>query len=240
MVTPLQTFVSEYARIRAAEGHGFATVEELRALPRVGRNHRHAAIWRIRRRSYGVLVNRVLTQFDKPLRILDLGAGCGWLTYRLSALGHDGIAVDINSDGEDGLGAAGRLGCRSILADFDRLPLSDRQADLAIFNGSFHYSTDYRRTLRETFRVAPLVVIMDSPIYHDETSGLRMVAEQSARSTAIACKQFLTWTELAALGHWRVFHPWYGLSWAMRPMIAKLRGHREPATFALLLQSRSN
>jgi SAM-dependent methyltransferase len=239
MATPLQTFVSEYARIRAAEGHGFATVEELRALPRVDRNHRHAAIWRIRRRSYGVLVDRVLTQFDKPLRILDLGAGCGWLTYRLSSLGHDVIAVDINSDSEDGLGAAGRLGCRSILADFDRLPLSERHADLAIFNGSFHYSTDYRRTLREAFRVAPLVVIMDSPIYYDETSGIRMVAEQSARSAAIACKQFLTWTELAALGHWRVFHPWYGLRWAMRPMIAKLRGHREPATFALLLQSRS-
>ena len=61
---------------------------------------------------------------------------------------------------------------------------------------------------------------------YDETSGLRMVAEQSARSTAIACKQFLTWVELAALGHWRIFHPWYGLSWAMRQMIAKLRGDR--------------
>lgn len=235
MVTPLQAFVSEYARIRAAEGHGFATVEELRALPRVDRNHRHAGIWRIRRCSYGVLVSRVLTQYGKPLRILDLGAGCGWLTHRLSTLGHDAIAVDINSDSEDGLGAAARLGCRCLLADFDRLPLSDRHADLAIFNGSFHYSTDYRKTLRETFRVARVVVIMDSPIYHDETSGLRMVAEQeSARSSAIACKQFLTWTELAALGHWRVLRPWYGVSWAMRPMIAKLRGHREPATFALL------
>jgi ubiquinone/menaquinone biosynthesis C-methylase UbiE len=128
-----------------------------------------------------------------------------------------------------------------VLADFDRLPFPVNYADLAIFNGSFHYSTDYRVTLREAFRVARAVVVMDRPIYHDATSGQRMVEEmRNSRSTAIACKQFLTWSELATLGRWRVIRPWYGARWALKPLLAAIRRSREPAQFALLLASRSN
>jgi hypothetical protein len=32
---------------------------------------------------------------------------------------------------------------------------------------------------------------------------------------------------------WDVHHPWYGLRWAMRPLIAKLQGRREPSSFRL-------
>lgn len=240
MITPLQSFVSDYRCIRAAEGHGFATVAELQRLPNVERGHRHAAIWRIRQSSYHALLTRVLSPFRAGLQILDLGAGCGWLSHRLAQLGHETVAVDINCDEQDGLGAAGRLGCRRVLADFDRLPFSDDYADVVIFNGSFHYSTDFAVTLREAFRVSRLVVIMDSPIYHDEASGRRMVEEtRDQRSTAIACKQFLTWSELETLADWRVVRPWYGLRWRLKPLVAAVKRTREPAQFAVLAARRA-
>jgi predicted RNA methylase len=45
------------------------------------------------------------TQFGRPLRIADLGAGNCWLSYRLALRGHLPIAIDIQGDPLDGLGA---------------------------------------------------------------------------------------------------------------------------------------
>jgi SAM-dependent methyltransferase len=240
----LSAFVREYQVIRAREGHGFGTAEELLRLPDVQSGHQHEEIWRIRRRTFAALVTRVLSQFQRPMRVLDLGAGVGWLSYRLAELGHSPVAIDVNPDHRDGLGAAEIYGCPRVLADFDRLPFSDGSADLAIFNGSFHYSADYSSTLQEALRVASCVAIMDSPIYQDPKSGQMMVLEQRAsRSSAIACKQFLTYRDLDELGRelsvrWEIVRPWYGIRWAARPLISRLRQRREPAQFAILVAAR--
>ena len=251
-MSELNQFLRDYSRIRAAEGHGFNSPADLLRLPDVARNHPHAAISRIRRRSLlDALADKVLPLLGSHLRILDLGAGTGWLSYRLGALGHETFAIDINSDSTDGLGAAKHFSCPRLLADFDRLPLRNGAADVAIFNGSFHYSTDPRGTLTEAFRVAEAVIILDSPIYGDRTSGERMVAERQeeyqrrygTRSDAITCIQFLTWDRIATLGRelelsWRIVSPWYGIKWALRPWRARLAGTREPAQFAILLAVR--
>jgi hypothetical protein len=42
---------------------------------------------------------------DRPLRILDLGAGNGWLIWRASLAGHAAIGMDIRDDDVDGLRA---------------------------------------------------------------------------------------------------------------------------------------
>src|SRR5437588_765112 len=67
--------------------------------------------------------------------------------------------------------------------------LPDRQdhADLAVFNASLPYSTSYATTLRETLRVirpGSTLVILDTPMYSDPTSGARMVQEREARFKA--------------------------------------------------------
>ena len=43
---------------------------------------------------------------ERALRILDLGAGNGWMSYRLALQGHLPIAVDLLTNDRDGLGAA--------------------------------------------------------------------------------------------------------------------------------------
>jgi len=191
------------------------------------------------------------------LRVLDLGAGIGWLSNRLAGLGHFPCAIDLNLDPRDGLGAARHYGgdWPCVQAEFDRLPLADQQADLVIYNASLHYSTAYDATLAEALRVlrpGGRIVVLDSPIYRHETSGRQMLADRQTafardhgtRSDALPNVGYLTWGMLSELGRelglrWRVIRPWYGWRWALRPWRARLRRKREPSTFALLVAART-
>jgi SAM-dependent methyltransferase len=123
-----------------------------------------------------------------------------------------------------------------------------------VFNASLHYSTDYALTLSEALRVLRpdgRVVILDSPVYHDPSSGRRMVHEREAQfratygfaSNALASEHFLTPARLDALAAelglaWQRISPWYGLAWATRPWRARLRGQREPASFGVIVGAR--
>ena len=73
-----------------------------------------------------------------------------------------------------------------------------------------------------------------------------MVAERHAAflqkygtaSDSIRSLEFLTDERLRVLEEqlsikWTAFSPRYGLKWAMRPLIARLRGRREPSRFRI-------
>jgi SAM-dependent methyltransferase len=184
-----------------------------------------------------------------------LGAGNGWLSYRLAQRGHRPVAVDLMADSRDGLGAARHFSqvLRDLFpcfqAELDNLPFADDQFDAAIFNASLHYSEDYARTVGEAVRcIKPggVVIISDTAWYSSETSGTRMLAERQAAflsrfgtaSDAIRSLEFLTDSRLHALEEqlglkWQVHSPYYGLRWAARPLLAKLRGRREPSKFRI-------
>jgi SAM-dependent methyltransferase len=142
-----------------------------------------------------------------------------------------------------------------VQAEFERLPFAPSQADAVVFNASLHYAEDYAATLREAMRVldpAGKIVVMDSPLYQDGRSGDQMVREREAQfrqkfgfpSNALASENYLTEARLeqlaARLGlRWRRIVPFYGLRWAARPLIARLRGARQPARFAVLIAERA-
>ena len=68
-----------------------------------------------------------------------------------------------------------------INAEFDDLPLAASTIDLAIYNASIHYSTDYRRTLLEVRRcLTPggAFLIVDSPVYRRREHGEMMRRER--------------------------------------------------------------
>jgi len=162
-------------------------------------------------------------------------------------------AVDLMVNGVDGLGTHHHYDASylPLQAEFDHLPLADAQADMVIFNGAFHYSVDYGRTLREALRVLRpkgRIVIMDSPLYRDGGSGRQMVREREERflsqygfrGDALPHENYLTFERLDEVAaelslRWRFIQPAYGLRWAIRPWLARLRGHREPATFHLIV-----
>lgn len=252
-------FVSEYAAIRQREGRGSITPKYYLNLPYRDLSGRNQWQWQIRARSFRCLERKFLPEVERKsggsLAVLDIGAGNGWLSYRLGLRGHDCVALDLLDNDSDGLGATRhyrdslRWPIAAIQAEMDHLPFADREFDVAIFNASFHYSENFPRTLSETIRcVRPggAVVILDTPWYERDESGRAMVLEKHAqfekqygtRSDSIASLEYLTPERLRALERacsiqWKFVEPWYGWKWAMRPLQASLQGRRAPSRFRL-------
>ena len=252
-------FMREYQAVREAEGRGSKTAEYYWAIPYKDLSGCNGQQWAIRARSYRLLEQQILPQIEREgarsLRILDLGAGNGWLSYRMAVRGHAPVAVDLAASEMDGLAAARHFRSKLPLlfprfqAEVDRLPFAADQFDLAIFNASFHYSENYSRTLGETIRClrpGGVVIVADTAWYKGDESGRQMLAERRRAFTerygfpsdAIASLEYLTDHHLAALEEqfgirWRIYSPFYGLKWAMRPFIAKLKGTRQPSRFRI-------
>jgi SAM-dependent methyltransferase len=264
-MTALQQFAEDYAAHRQAEGRGYAGADLL-ALPYV-RSGPLARQWAVRARSFDAFMARVLRpsakRLGRTLNLLDLGAGNGWLSYRVTLEGHCATALDIREDAVDGLGASqpfvqrtgGRM--RTAVAAFDVIPARDASYDIAVFNASLHYATDLADVLAETARVVRpggRLVILDSPFYRRETDGQAMVAEKSADASrrfgdragslmALPFIEFLTRERLAAasapLGlRWRRSRVLYPLWYELRPLTATLRGARAPSRFDLWISAR--
>jgi SAM-dependent methyltransferase len=259
-----ERFIREYEIVRASEGRGSEDAAFYLALPQRDLTHRNEWQWRIRGRSFLYLEREILADLERrrnrPLVILDLGAGNCWLSYRLALRGHLPVAVDLLTNECDGLGAASHY-LRELpepfprfRAEVDRLPFADEQCDVAIFNASFHYSEDYSRTLDEAMRClrpGGTVVIADSPWYSRGEFGQKMVAERCEEfrkrfgfpSDGLASLDYLTDERLNALSkrfgiRWTAHRPWYGVRWAARPWAAKLKGRREPAAFRIFTGER--
>jgi SAM-dependent methyltransferase len=256
----LDRFVREYRVVRRAEGWGSADGAYYRALPYRDLTRRFESIWRIRAKSFDTLVAAVVEPLERAspraLDVVDLGAGNAWLAYRLAQRGHHVIAVDVLEDPLDGLGAVRHYARKvlPVIAEFDRLPLPTAGMDLAVFNASLHYSTSYDTTLREALRLlrpCGTLVILDTPMYTDPTSGAKMVREREAHfvrafgfaSNALPSEHYLTPARLDELSNglglrFQVYQP--RLDWRStgQRAIDGMRARRVPATFPLIVTKR--
>jgi SAM-dependent methyltransferase len=264
MEAALERFARDYAEHRAAEGRDYRG-RALFDLPYVTAGP-FADQWRVRARSFEAFMTRVVRpmagKLGRPLNMLDLGAGNGWLSHRVACEGHRSCALDIRDDRVDGLGAAAafaerfpdRIQC--LVASFDALPLDSESADLAVFNASLHYATDLRAVLAEAHRaVRPggAIVILDSPFYRHEADGLAMVAEKKREAAerfggragplmALPFIEFLTRERLARAAprlDWTRHRVRYPLDYELRPLRAALLGRRPPSRFDLWVATRS-
>ena len=253
-------FIKDYETIRLKEGRGTASPAYYQTLPFRDLSGKFTDAWQIRARSYQVFRDLILHPAEssaiRPLKILDLGAGNGWLSNRLAQRGHQVAAVDLTTNSYDGLGAwvYYETSFEPIQAEFDHLPLADVQCDLIIFNASIHYSVKYETTLCESLRVLKpwgQLVILDTPVYHNPSSGLQMVKEREAAfvrqygipSNSLPSENFLTDARIESLGNelrikWDIYQPGYGLRWKLRPWLARLHREREPARFLVIVGRR--
>jgi len=252
-------FVQDYESIRAAEGRGSDTDAYYLALPYRDLSGRLTAQWALRARTFHYIERKIMPRFTPlahyRLRILDLGAGNGWMSYRFATQGHTPVAVDLLTNDRDGLGAAKHYEPRlaslfpRFQAEVDNLPFGDSQFDLVIFNASFHYSENYEKTFAEAVRCVRgggTVLIADTPWYSDERSGVRMLEERRTLfikrygfpSDELNSLEFLTDQRLEALEQrfhiqWHTHSPFYGVRWHMRPLAARLRRTRKPSRFRI-------
>lgn len=270
----LAQFRQEYETIRQMEGRGSTDPAFYRALPFVGEGDpqisqifslrslcplRLKSDWAVRAQSFVLLLERVIkpleTGLKRPLTILDLGAGNGWLSHRLAERGHHLAAVDFGVNVWDGLGAhvhyENETSFYCLQAEFDHLPLEENQVDVVIFNASFHYSVNYEVTLREAgraLREGGMVVILDTAVYQLPHSGQQMVAEREATfskrfgfaSNALPSENFLTPARLDQLTaqlnlQWRTIDTVPTWRQWLRRLKVKLRRQREPAQFPIVI-----
>ena len=254
-----ERFIREYQAVRVAEGRGSDNPDYYLALPYHDLSGRNEYQWAIRSRTFQYLERNILPLLESSnpngMMILDLGSGNGWLSYRLALRGHRPTAVDLLTCKKDGLAAAVHYGKKlprlfpRFQAELDCLPFADSQFDVAIFNASFHYSEDYVETMGEAIRClrpGGAMIIADTAWYRRDDSGRQMVAERRkafiARhgfpSDGVASQEYLTDQRLADLEwhfgvRWQIHSPFYGIKWAMRPLVAKLKGKREPSRFRI-------
>jgi SAM-dependent methyltransferase len=253
-------FFTEYAAHRAAEGRRLdaASLHELPYL--VGGPF--ARQWTVRARTYDSFVARVLTPVARSrggaVRVLDLGAGNGWLSWRASRAGHTALALDIRDDDIDGLRAGDSyLADRNasfyrIAASFETLPVADGCIDVVVYNASLHYALDLVATLREARRVVRAggyIAILDSPFYEQPADGEAMLAEKrrhaaarfGERAATLMSRpsiEYLTHERLDSASEglsleWHRHRVRYPLWYEMRPVLARLRGRRPPSRFDL-------
>jgi len=254
----LDGFLRDYEQVRRIEGRGSSHPAFYLALPFADLTGNFSAQWQIRGRSYRYFERRLLAELEKrhggDFRVLDIGAGNCWLSYRLALRGHHSVAVDVCSNAYDGLEAAAHYSAvlpqffTRVEAEMNSLPFADSQFDVAIYNASFHYSTDYGRTLREALRClrpGGTILIIDSPTYRHAQSGETMRSERQqtfktkfgTRGDALPTGDYLTPDIMANLSNlgicWHRHLAWYGVRWWLRPAIARLKKRREPSQFYL-------
>ncbi|HJW90635.1 MAG TPA: class I SAM-dependent methyltransferase [Anaerolineales bacterium] len=252
-----QQFIQEYEAIRRAEGRGSEQAAYYLALPWCDLNGRDQAGWAIRAHSFQALLESVIHPLEdaggEPLSILDAGAGNGWLSYQMARRGHRLVALDLLTNRFDGLGAHVHYDVNFIpvQGEFDHLPFLDQRFDLLVYNASLHYAVEYEKVILEGLRILKAggtIVIMDTPVYRDGSSGARMVQAREAQftcqhgfpSNSLPSQNYLTHDHLNDLAakfslSCRLLTPGYGLRWRLRPVMARLLGRREPARFHLIL-----
>ena len=251
-------FREDYAAHRASEGRGQSAVDAL-TLPYVT-DGTLARQWAVRARSFEAFERRVLRPAQRRadvdaagvLRVLDLGAGNGWLAHRATRVGAEALALDLRDDDVDGLGAAPRESpIARVVASFEAIPLCDACFDVVVFNASLHYAEDLARALAEARRVVRprgRIVVLDSPFYTSAKHGDEMLRAKRADAErrfgaraeslmALAFVEYLTRERLAdasrglTLGAWRRHRVLYPLWYELRAIRAALRGERPPSRF---------
>lgn len=261
----LHQFISEYETVRRDEGRGSQDADYYEALPFKDLSGRAPAEWRERARSFKALksISNALEPLTHPFpsfaryKILDLGAGNGWLSNQLAKMGNAVAAVDLSLDSFDGLGAHRHYETPflSVCAEYDHLPFYDSEADIVIFNASFHYSPNPVKTLGEVLRVLKQegrIFIIDTPVYHEAEIGKEMVAEREAlfqdrygfQGNAHGGVSFLTYQQMDALATdfgliWQRFDPIPAWRRLVRQIKVSINQQREPAQFPIYVGYRS-
>jgi ubiquinone/menaquinone biosynthesis C-methylase UbiE len=173
-------------------------------------------------------------------RVLDVGAGNGWLARRL-ARSYRITAVDVDA-AATGLGGIEDARIALLCGDFEALPLRSGTFDVAVAAAVLHYAVDVRRALAELARVlrpGGVLVVADSPFYANAAAReqarerTRIHYERAGAAHLAGRYRGLTRDVLDGAGVFRfvTLSPGPG---ALRNTVARLRGHEGGAQMPVL------
>ncbi|MGH7453752.1 MAG: methyltransferase domain-containing protein, partial [bacterium] len=165
----VEKFCEKYDALRLREGWASDAPEFYLQLPFRDLSGRHAREWQMRAQSFHLVQNWLAQEFsDRRLRVLDAGAGSGWMS-RCLAERHDVVAIDVNA-GPHGLAALSseQRHFMVVQAELDRLPFASNSFDVVIANASLHYARSVEQFfehIQRVLRPGGKLIVMDSPTY---------------------------------------------------------------------------
>jgi SAM-dependent methyltransferase len=241
-------FAAEYRDRREEQGWRSLTAEEMAALPTIPPGGWDKIYWPVRHKSYQVLIRWFKQNIDGhtgPLRVVDMGAGVGWLAGRLAMEANELVelvALDLSSDDAFGLGAAGRLRqeldlpLTLVQGDIEGPPFQRKSVDLLIYNASLHYAGDVAACLAvaaDLLRPGGAVVIMDSPISTGPVTaisepppgvGNKIEKKKTGRSGRPLSNEEVVQALTKAGLTYEITSIWRGLRWQVRQLRMRLFG----------------
>lgn len=173
LTEPASDFEEAYLHARRREGWLY-TDDQVRALPCVPGNDRHAPIWRLRRQSFEPFTKYLRRKKPSPRFLIEIGCGNGWFCHRLAEKLPDTNIVGLDINRHELLQASrvfGNVNPTWLFGNLFKVPWPERLFDVVIFNGSLQYFPDIPALFG---RILPSLVadgeihVLDSPFYSEE------------------------------------------------------------------------
>ncbi|QEM06137.1 methyltransferase domain-containing protein [Mucilaginibacter rubeus] len=161
-------FEQNYIALRQIEKRIYSDIEVL-LLPHIARDHVHYKEWKIRKQSCSLLIS-YLKRKRKPIKILEVGCGNGWLSAKLSEIGQSEVTgldvnrVEINQ-------AINVFSKKNLKFIYDRFPsehLEGLKFDIIVFAASIQYFNCFSEVINEAFKCLTVrgeIHIVDTPFY---------------------------------------------------------------------------
>lgn len=162
------TFEDLYIEVRRREKR-VLTDSQVMFLPDIDGKHVHYNEWKIRKRSSQKLTG-YLEKKNRPLKILEVGCGNGWLSSKLSAIPNTMVTgLDVN---EVEIAQAKRIFRKDNLefawGSFDPARYAQKRLDIIVFAASIQYFESLKTTLLDALScLSPdgEIHILDSHFY---------------------------------------------------------------------------
>lgn len=194
-----------YLTVRERESR-VLTDEQVLALPRFtpASEHQkpHQREWQMRRHSFSLFLKYLHRRYaQKPLEILDLGCGNGWMALNLARRPDTNIwAVDVNlpelEQGARLAATSGLTNVRFVFADFLKNTIPEKKFDLVVLAASVQYFPDFAELCKAVQRVLKpdgSLHILDSPFYQTPEQRQTARANTQAYYTGIGVPEMANW-----------------------------------------------
>lgn len=158
-----------YFSLRQKEGRIYSD-EEVTKLPEISETQPHHDEWQARKHSYRQLLKYLINK-DRPMKILEVGCGNGWLSAKLSTIPSVTVTgIDINIEE---LEQAKRVfrniqNLEFLFCNLQDEILKNREFDIIVFAASIQYFSSLQDTLKDVLdhlKPEGEIHIIDSPFY---------------------------------------------------------------------------
>jgi ubiquinone/menaquinone biosynthesis C-methylase UbiE len=164
-------FEKLYLAVRKKE-HRLYINNDLLTLPDINDTHIHHDEWLVRRASSQKLIHYIKKK-NKPLQILEIGCGNGWLSHKLAEIPQTKvIGLDINyTELEQGASVFLENNLQFVYGDIRKNVLQNLQFDMIVFAASVSYFSSLHEILKialQHLRVEGEIHVIDSLFYGKE------------------------------------------------------------------------